>query len=74
MYHNVRIECSLNAKSYFEAYRGLCRIRHTYALSKILSWSEIPDEKRIMFWTKVAEYWKKKLAESYKREDEYFGH
>ena len=46
MYHNVHIEWSLNAKSYFEAYRGLCRIRHTYALSKILSWSEIPDEKR----------------------------
>ena len=74
MFHDVHIEWGLNAKAYFEAYRGLCRIRYEYALSKILAWSEIPNEKRVAFWTKVAEYWKKKLAETYKREDEYFGH
>lgn len=33
----------------------MCRIRHAYAISKIWAWSEIPDEKRIVFWTKVAE-------------------
>lgn len=55
MYHDVHIEWGLNAQAYFEAYRGLCRVRHAYALSKIWAWSEIPNEKRIAFWTKVAE-------------------
>lgn len=55
MYHDVHIEWGLNARAYFEAYRGLCRIRHAYAISKIWAWSEIPVEKRIVFWTKVEE-------------------
>ena len=82
MFHDVHIEWGLNAKAYFEAYRGLCRIRYEYAVSRIVEdeehWDhktiDCPAHKRITFWTKVAEYWKKKLAESYKREDEYFGH
>jgi hypothetical protein len=29
--------------------------------------------KRIQFWNKVKEYWKKKLEESFTKEKEYFG-
>ena len=46
------------------------------------SWDEAYDhriiyyetmQRMILFWTKVKEYWKKKLEESFTKEKEYFG-
>lgn len=73
MEHNVHIEWALNAKAYYQAYRGLCKLRIEYARFKIIYWSEIPVFNKIRFWANVAQYWEKKLEESYTREKEYLG-
>ena len=72
------IEMALNAKAYFEAYRGLCRLRIDYAwLQERKAWSKVdwaPHEKckkQADFWARVGEYWKKKLEESFQREKDY---
>lgn len=69
---------ALNAKAYFEAYRGLCRLRIDYAwLRERNAWSKVDDaphetcKKQAEFWVRAGEYWKKKLEESFQREKDY---
>lgn len=82
MQHNVYLEWSINGKAYFQAFRALCKMRISFAKCLIESWEESYDsrsvnyetmQRKVLFWTNVKEYWKKKLAESYTREKEYFG-
>lgn len=82
MQHNVYLEWSINGRAYYQAYRGLCRMRICLAEVLIEDWEESYDtrsvtyetkEKRVLFWTKVKEYWEKKLKESFIKEKEYFG-
>lgn len=83
MYHDIHIEWGLNARAYFEAYRGLCRLRIDYAenkANKMLICAQLsdPDEaerlfQKEKFWLKVQDYWKAKLELSYKWEKDYFG-
>lgn len=75
---NPWVEMTLNAKAYFEAYRGLCRLRIEVArLYEDKTWSKVdwkPHEeckKRAEFWVRSGEYWKKKLEESFQREKDY---
>lgn len=75
---NPWIEMTLNAKAYFEAYRGLCRLRIEVAcLYEHKAWSKVDCEpheeckKRAEFWVRSGEYWKKKLEESFQREKDY---
>lgn len=39
MRHDIHIEWCLNARAYFEAYRGLCRIRHVQ-----LAWNHVKEK------------------------------
>lgn len=80
--HNVFIECALNAKAYYQAYRGLCRMRIIFAKVLVEDWEETYDRRstnyetmqhQVLFWTNVYQYWEKKLEESYAREKEYLG-
>ena len=83
MYHDIHIEWGLNTRAYFEAYRGLCRLRIDYAenkANKMLISAQLsdPDEaerlfQKEKFWLKVQDYWKAKLELSYKWEKDYFG-
>ena len=81
MQHNVYLEWSINGKAYFQSFRALCRMRIEYAEWYIelddMYWDHNTKDcdayKRIQFWTKVKEYWKKKLEESFTKEKEYFG-
>ena len=75
---NPWVEMGLNAKAYFEAYRGQCRLRIEVArLYEDKAWSKVdwkPHEeckKRAEFWVRSGEYWKKKLKESFRREKDY---
>ena len=82
MQHNVYLEWSINGKAYFQAYRGLCKMRIEYAKAVIEAWEESYDtrsvtyetmQRRVLFWTNVYQYWEKKLEESFTKEKEYFG-
>ena len=75
---NPWVEMGLNAKAYFEAYRGQCRLRIDYASLQVeKSWKPVdwkPHEwcrKKAEFWVRSGEYWKKKLEESFQREKDY---
>lgn len=75
---NPWVEMTLNAKAYFEAYRGQCRLRIDYAdLQRERAWQRVdwePHEKckkRAEFWVRSYNYWKKKLEESFQREKDY---
>ena len=77
---NPWIEMSLNAKAYFEAYRGQCRLRISYARrsSALLAAEYISNHidnatmsSRKLFWSRSENYWKKKLKESFRREKDY---
>jgi len=74
MQHDVYLECSLNGRAYYQAYRGLCKMRIEYAKWQIESWDETYDhrsinyetmQRMILFWTNVQQYWEKKLKESF---------
>lgn len=77
------LEWSINGKAYFQAFRGLCRLRIDYAKNKankmlISAQLSDPDEaerlfQKQKFWLKVQDYWKGKLELSYKWEKDYFG-
>ena len=83
MQHNVYLEWSINGKAYFQAFRGLCRLRIDYAENKankmlISAQLSAPDQaerlfQKQKFWLKVQDYWKGKLELSYKWEKDYFG-
>lgn len=85
MIHNAWAEMGANAKLFYDAFRGLCRMRIAYAQNQIdfLAWENMPDqmfplsladaEKIEKFWTKVKEYWEGKLKLSYQWEKDYFG-
>lgn len=82
MQHNVYLEWSLNGRAYFQAYRGLCKMRICFAKVQIEDWEETYDhrsteyetmQRRVLFWTNVQQYWEKKLKESFTKEKEYFG-
>lgn len=82
MKHNVYLEWSINGKAYFQAYRGLCRMRIKYAqfMSEGFEQMNINEtiteewvSKKMEFWAKVKAYWEKKLKESFTKEKEYFG-
>ena len=71
---------ALNAKAYFEAYRGLCRLRISYArrsrallvadyISNHIDGATMGSRK--LFWSRSENYWKKKLEESFQREKDY---
>ena len=77
---NPWIEAGLNAKAYFEAYRGQCRLRISYARrsSALLAAQYISATidgatmgRRKLFWSRSEKYWKKKLKTSLKREKDY---
>ena len=72
-----------NALLFYDAFRGLCRLRIDYAENKankmlISAQLSAPDEverlfQKEKFWLKVQDYWKGKLELSYKWEKDYFG-
>ena len=77
---NPWVEMTLNAKAYFEAYRGQCRLRISYARrsSALLAAQYISNHidgatmgSRKLFWSCSEKYWKKKLKESFRREKDY---
>ena len=83
MIHNAWAEMGANAKLFYDAFRGLCKMRIAYAKCMIETLEDSYDtrgihwdvyEKPIKFWTKVQDYWKKKLELSYQWEKDYFGH
>jgi len=78
-----RAEMYSNALLFYNAFRGLCRLRIDYAENKankmlISAQFSDPDEaerlfQKEKFWLKVKDYWKAKLELSYKWEKDYFG-
>lgn len=75
---NPWVEMGLNAKAYFEAYRGQCRLRIDYAsLQVVRTWGNVdwkPYEwckTRAEFWERSYKYWTTKLEESFQREKDY---
>ena len=77
---NPWIEMSLNAKAYFEAYRGQCRLRISYARRSIALLAADYISNHIdcatmstckLFWSHSENYWKKKLEESFQSEKDY---
>ena len=77
---NPWVEMTLNAKAYFEAYRGQCRLRISYARrsSALLAAQYISNHidgatmgSHKLFWSRSETYWKKKLEESFQREKDY---
>ena len=78
-----RAEMCSNALLFYDAFRGLCRLRIDYAENKankmlISAQLSAPDEaerlfQKEKFWLKVQDYWKFKLELSYKWEKDYFG-
>ena len=74
--------CS-NVLLFYDAFRGLCKLRIDYAENKankmlISAQLSVPDEaerlfQKQKFWLKVQDYWKGKLELSYKWEKDYFG-
>lgn len=82
MQHNVYLEWSINGKAYYQAYRGLCKMRICFAKTLIEDWEDAYDTRsvkyetmqhQVLFWTNVYQYWEKKLKESFTKEKEYFG-
>lgn len=80
---NPWVEMTINAKLYFEAYRGQCRLRISYARRSIalLAAEYISNNidgatmsSRKLFWSRSENYWKKKLKESFQREKDYINH
>jgi hypothetical protein len=77
---NPWVEMTLNAKAYFEAYRGQCRLRISYARRSIalLAADYISNHidgatmsSRKLFWSLSEKYWKTKLKNPFKREQDY---
>ena len=84
MIHNAWAEMGANAKLFYDAFRGLCRMRMAYAREKnrmytTFALSGTPDKlydsliKHASFWLNVEEYWEGKLKLSYQWEKDYFG-
>ena len=77
-----RAEMCSNVLLFYDAFRGLCRLRIDYAENKankmlISAQLSAPDEaerlfQKQKFWLKVQDYWKFKLELSYKWEKDYF--
>ena len=76
-----RAEMCSNALLFYDAFRGLCRMRIKYAqfMSEGFEQMHLNDvitpewvQKEIAFWAKVRDYWKNKLALSYEWEKKYF--
>lgn len=77
-----RAEMCSNALLFYDAFRGLCRMRIKYAQSMAEILEDNYDtrgidrdiyEKQIKFWAKVEGYWAGKLELSYQWEKDYFG-
>lgn len=78
-----RAEMCSNALLFYDAFRGLCRLRIDYAknkANKMLISAQLSDPteaerlfKKEKFWLKVKAYWEGKLELSYKWEKDYFG-
>lgn len=78
-----RAEMCSNALLFYDAFRGLCRLRIDYAknkASKMLISAQLSDPteaerlfQKQKFWLNVQDYWKVKLELSYKWEKDYFG-
>lgn len=78
-----RAEMCSNALLFYDAFRGLCRLRISYAnnkANKMLISAQLSDPseaerlfQKEKFWLKVKAYWEGKLELSYKWEKDYFG-
>jgi hypothetical protein len=78
-----RAEMYANALLFYDAFRGLCKLRIDYAknkANKMLISAQLSDPteaerlfQKQKFWLKVQDYWKGKLELSYKWENDYFG-
>lgn len=77
-----RVEMCSNALLFYDAFRGLCRMRIKYAQFMAEGFAQmninetITQEwvsKKMKFWAKVESYWAGKLELSYKWEKDYFG-
>ena len=77
-----RAEMCSNALLFYDAFRGLCRMRIKYAqfMSEGFEQMNINEtiteewiSKKMKFWVKVKAYWEGKLELSYKWEKDYFG-
>ena len=78
-----RAEMCSNALLFYDAFRGLCRLRIDYAknkANKMLINAQLSDPTKAerlfqkeKFWLKVKAYWEGKLELSYKWEKDYFG-
>ena len=77
-----RAEMCSNALLFYDAFRGLCRMRIKYAqfMSEGFAQMNINEtitvewiSKKMKFWAKVKAYWEGKLELSYKWEKDYFG-
>ena len=76
-----RAEMCSNALLFYDAFRGLCRMRIKYAqfMSEGFEQMNINEtiteewvSKKMEFWAKVKAYWEGKLELSYKWEKDYF--
>lgn len=77
-----RAEMCSNALLFYDAFRGLCRLRIKYAqfMSEGFAQMKINEtiteewvSKEMKFWANVKTYWEGKLELSYKWEKDYFG-
>lgn len=77
-----RAEMCSNALLFYDAFRGLCRMRIKYAqfMSEGFAQMNINEtiteewvSKEMKFWANVKAYWEGKLELSYKWEKDYFG-
>lgn len=82
MIHNAWAEMGANAKLFYDAFRGLCRMRINYAKVLVEDWENSYNTRsvkyetmqhQVLFWTNVYQYWEKKLKLSYQWEKDYFG-
>lgn len=78
------VEAGLNAKAYFQAYRGLCRMRVRFAEEQLSDYCALIAnhqnqkigelaEHKAKIWAHVLNYWKLKTTDSIRKEKEYFG-
>ena len=83
MVHNAWVEMGANAKLFYDAFRGLCRMRIQFADAKSNEYISLTvshqgefaamTQKKAKFWLHVKSYWESKRRDSYQWEKAYFG-
>lgn len=83
MTHNAWVEMGANAKLFYDAFRGLCRMRIQFADAKANEYIALTvshqgefaamTQKKANFWLHVVSYWERKRRDSVQWEKDYFG-